>query len=365
MRLREMIGPSGLWALVYGFMMGTAAVLPIGALAKQDAWLAVLVGGGAGLLTGLVTVGLAQLSPGQSLIGYSKRLLGPWFGGLVGLLYIWYGLHLDGLVLHSFAGYVESVLLPETPLVVPVLVMMAICVYSIRHGVEPMTRSVQIIVVTVIVIATVTIALETNKMVPRRLLPVLEMGVPDLLRASFPAFGLPFGEGILLAGILNHVQPLGAIRRAFLGGIAASAFTLSLFQVTYVTVLGPHLASTSTFPSLDTVRMIEVAEFLTRFDAVIVVTLVGTGLVKIAIILYVTTTGLTEWLGLSDYRPLTAPVGILVAILSMILFRNAAESALFPIRVFPFYSFPFQVLIPVFLLVVALIRRGRSPSRTG
>jgi hypothetical protein len=41
---------------------------------------------------------LAIRFPDETLIGWGKRLLGPWLGSAVAGLYLWYSLHMGSLV---------------------------------------------------------------------------------------------------------------------------------------------------------------------------------------------------------------------------------------------------------------------------
>lgn len=72
------------------FTIGSAIlIVPSGmaSVAKQDAWIAALVGVGAGLLILYMYSKIAGLYPEMTLIGIMETLLGKWLGKAVGLLF--------------------------------------------------------------------------------------------------------------------------------------------------------------------------------------------------------------------------------------------------------------------------------------
>jgi spore germination protein KB len=67
---------------------------------------------------------------------------------------------------------------------------------------------------------------------------------------------------------------------------------------------------------------------------------------------------------LENYKPLVFPIGLLLMILSLLLYSNVVELVSFLAKVWPSYSLiVFEVGIPLCLLMTAMIRgQGRKPS---
>jgi len=344
-----------------GFSLGISVVLPLGAQARQDAWVAFLVAGAAGAGFVLLLSSLVHHLPRESLVGASRRLLGRYVGGLLGLLYVCYSAYIGSLVLRTFGDFVATVLLPESPLGAVILVMALLCAYSVRHGLEPFVRAVQILAPMVVGIVVLGSILVVNKMKPEQLLPVFEAGLPTVLRAAFTIFAISFGDLVLFAQVLPKVQPAAAIRRGLLRGVAATTAVLTAGRLVSTMVLGSHLIATASYPSLEVARAIEVADFITRLDVLLVAMWVGGGLTKAGLALWTTASGLAEWLGLRDYRPLVLPVMTILAAFALVVYEDTATGVRFPASVYPVFAFPFQVLIPLLLLGVAWLRRAAAP----
>lgn len=336
-------------------------MLPLGGQARQDAWIACLVGGAAGAGFTLVLSSFPRHLPRESLIGASRRLLGRYLGGLVGLLYVCYSAYLGSLLLRAFGDFIAVVLLPETPLGAVILVMALLCAYSVRHGLEPFVRAAQVLVPTVVGFVAVGALLVVNKMRPERLMPVFDAGVPTILREAFSVFAITFGDTVLFAQVLPRVQPAEAVRRSLLHGVLAATAVLAGMRVINTMVLGTHLVVTASYTSLEVARAIEVAEFITRVDVVLVALWVGGGLLKASLALWTTASGLAEWLGLREYRPLVLPLATILAAFAAVVYEDTAMGVLFPTFIYPFFAFPFQVVIPLLLLSIAWIRGAAAP----
>lgn len=367
---REQIGGSELGFLIFGFLLGSSLLLPMGASAKEAAWLATLLGGGAGLALAWVWGRLHALFPDMTLIGYSRRVLGPWAGGLVGLLYVWYALHLGSLVLRNFGEFLITSLLPDTPISVIHISLMLLSVYAVRHGLEPLGRSAQILVIVVVGLIAATSVLLAKEVKPPYFLPLLGDGIPSILRAAATVLAFPFGEVVLFSMVLNRVRPSDSARRSLLISMGAAVLLLTLVTALGVGVLGVHIRGASRFASLAMIRQILIADFITNLDAVVVGAWVSTGYLKVSACLYICATALAELLGLDDFRPLLFPLAAIVVGLSILVYQDTSQMAAF-LSVWPVYSAPFQILLPLLLLVTAAIRRrfgasgGTRPAKTG
>lgn len=360
MKKVEQIGPSGLASLLLGFLLGSSLLVPMGGEARQDAWLALLLGAAASLPVAWVYMALARRFQGQSPIAYSRALLGPWLGGLVGLLYVWYSLHLGALVLRNVGEFVTTTILPATPMGASLLTLMLLCTYAVRHGLEPLTRTGQVLVGMTLTLMLLTLVLVAKEARPERLLPVLEHGPAPLLSAALTVLAFPFGEKVLFLMILPRLQRARDPGRPVLAAMLGAMLVLTIVHVFNVAVLGPHLMVSSLFPTLEMIRTIEVAEFLTRLDPLFVAVWVATGFIKIAVCMYVTVRALAEWAKVRDYRPLTLPIGAIMAVLSVLLFDNSSQLTTFFLTIWPVYSVPFQVLMPLLLLGLAWVRGVRG-----
>src|SRR3954469_22240378 len=79
-----------LFVLIVLFEMGSAILIGLGAGAKQDAWITILLGLGGGLAVFLIYYQLYKYYQDIPLTSYVQKITGKWIGRLIGVSYIIY-----------------------------------------------------------------------------------------------------------------------------------------------------------------------------------------------------------------------------------------------------------------------------------
>lgn len=82
------INPWQLFSLIVLFELGTALIVPLGVEAKQDAWLAELLGLTGGIVLLLQYFYLYHHFPNLLLTSYIQKIFGKYIGWIIALSYI-------------------------------------------------------------------------------------------------------------------------------------------------------------------------------------------------------------------------------------------------------------------------------------
>lgn len=363
MQEKGRVSPGQVWLLIFGFMVGSAILLPSAPAAKRDAWLAVPLGEGLGIAMAFIYTGLLARFPGKTLVEAATGVLGTWLGKLVGLLYIWFALHLGSLVLRNAWEFLAATVLKQTPPLATAISLMLLVWYATRGGVEVIARTSQLLVPLVIILPMLFIVAMPSHVDLRNLLPILANGWVPLLKGSLQVAAFPAGETILFTMILPYMRPAGAARKVTVSAIASTAVLGALVVGRDVAALGP-LRDHLTYPAYAGVSMVTIANFVEGLEVVAVALwIVGTFL-KIAVCHYAAALGLAQWAGLKDYRPLTGPLAAMILGLSFWVFPNAVAMTSFAGTTWVPYAFTFEWVIPLLLLVVTVIRNVTRASTT-
>jgi len=331
-------------------------------LAKQDGWISLLLATFAVLLTAWLVVNLSLRFPGKTIFQFPEVILGRWPGKVVAFLYIWWLIHLNSEILRQFGSFMVSAFLPETPIIVFELLIMVIAAYAVRNGLEVFTRVNEILLPIILGMVFIVNILLTPELDFKRLLPVYtDNGVVPIIKGSvMPAVWL--GEIAVMAVLIPY---LNKAKEAYRVAAVATLITGGILIFSYVNSMalyGPEVVAGWIFPSLNKVRMVNMANFLERLEAIIMFVWVAGGLVKISIFYWATVLGSAQWLELKDYKPLVLPVGVIVLALSIMAHDSILDLYTFlGTSALPF-SIVFQAGIPLLLLVVAVFR-GRGGSR--
>ena len=84
---------------------------------------------------------------------------------------------------------------------------------------------------------------------------------------------------------------------------------------------------------------------------------------KISVFYYAAALGTAQWLNLSDYRPVVWPIGILVVEFGFWSFPSSMDVSRYDVIAFPIHGILMQTIIPLFLLVIAVVRKRKQKQK--
>lgn len=345
-----------LYLLMLGFLIGSTVIIDPISSAKRDGWLAILIGGTCGaLLIGIYTA-IAMLNPSKTLVEILRDRFGKYLGNAVAILYIWYFIHLASLVFRDFGEFITTVSFPETPMIVVIGLFALLLVYEINSGVEVMGRLGELFVPIIpVVVLIVCLSLITTRDFTA-FLPILENGMGPVLNAAFAFITFPLGETVVFLMLFPHLNKGSNLKKVAAISIVTKLTFSFLIFFRDLFVLGAELKYQGTFTPHLTSMLIP----HWNVEPLIDINLLIGGGIKISVCLYAAVKALCQVTGIDDYRKLTAAVAIFTVMLSIWVHESVVDLLSWTERVWAFYSVPFQVIIPVILLVLSLINRSKS-----
>ncbi len=331
--------------------------------AGRDSWLSLLTSFVPAMFIGYMVSRLAELFPGQSIIEYSQVILGKWFGGVIGLVFIFYFFHNATLSIRGFGEFYTSAITPRTPILIYFASLVIMAVYTVKNGLEVMARTNQIFLVILIPTGLLATLLTQKDKDYANFLPILEYGPEPMITGAMGLVSL-----YCTFTVLGMIFPfVSKDKRLKLPGILAMVILILMFigPITGpIALFGAERASGLTFPTFQIMREMQVGE-LQRLDLLGIVLWSLGSFANIAVFLYATTLGLAQWLKIEDHRVLVIPIGTLMVIVALLNSENYIEIYRFFKDTYPYYSILIGFLLPLFLLVVAKIRYRRKIPRKG
>lgn len=320
--------------------------------AGRDAWLAPVLSTVPGIYVALIITALGKRFSGQTLIQYLQVVLGTWPGKVVGLSYLLFFLHTNSVVLREF-GEGMALIMVRTPIVVFMVLMLLLCAWVVRGGLEVLARVVELTYPVVILVFVVMVILAALDMDFSNLLPVLENGLKPVIKASV-APGAWRGEIILLAMFLPYLARPGEGRRSAVLAVLILGLILTFDAIASTAALGPEV-SRLTFPTLSLIRDVTVS-FLERIDPLVLAIWIIGIFGKIGLFYYATVLGAAQLVNLKNYQPLVFPVGVLTMALAVQSAENFTHLTVYLAGIWPLLAIIFEYIIPTVLLVAAAIR---------
>ena len=136
-----------LMVLVSFFTLGTSTLATpaiIAEQAKQDAWIATLIGVGVGTVIILLYANLAGRFPNKTFFQALELVFGKWIGKALSLLLTLAALIFTSTLLYYSGEFLNTEMLPNTPTLALNLLMVSVIVMGAYLGLETVARSAEI-----------------------------------------------------------------------------------------------------------------------------------------------------------------------------------------------------------------------------
>ncbi|WP_338788497.1 endospore germination permease [Metabacillus sp. FJAT-53654] len=358
---QEKISALQLFYVIIGFEIGNTMIFGIGSGAKQDAWIAI----GAGMLCGLILMfvytKLSDYYPDDTIIQMIPKIIGKYLAYPVILIYILYFTFLASTACRDFGELIVSSILVETPIVIIIGSFMVLMIYCLRGGVETFGRMGEV-VFPVYMIATIVVwllLLSVEEFSLNNLTPVLGNGVKPVLKEVFPyTITFPFGETIIITMFFPILNKKKNTKWVGIAVILIGGILLTINSILNISVLGPEVYANQLFPLLASTKQVSIADFLERFDALIILLIVSGVFFKVGGWTYGASVGISQLFNIKDTRSILLSMGTIIIPLSLLYgndFVKAIEVGKEFITIY--LHIPLQIIVPILLLCIAFIRK--------
>ncbi|MCX7921970.1 MAG: endospore germination permease [Clostridia bacterium] len=337
------------------FIMGSTLILGVGGEAKNDAWIAGILGIVMAIPIILVYSRILSLFPGKDLYEILSITLGKILGKVIAVLYIWYAFHLGALVIRNFGEFVNIVAMPETPIFVPMICLGLVGIIAVRSGVEVIGRLSAYMLPAILFIIAVVQILVIPRFDPSHIKPILANGLGPVLKGGFSLFSFPFAETVLFIGVFFSLKTKKSSYKVYFFATIFAGAIIVFITLRNIAVLGGLLGNLH-FPSHVAVSRISIGEFLQRIEVAVAIVFVFGVFIKSSVCLFVACKGIGRLFNLNDYRTIVIQTGLLMIYFSYTVYDSAMEMRYWAFKVYAYYAFPFQVIIPILLLVAAEIK---------
>ncbi|MGG6309443.1 GerAB/ArcD/ProY family transporter [Paenibacillus macerans] len=344
------------------FTVGSAIlIVPSGmaAAAKQDAWIAALIGVAAGLLIVWLMGTLSGYYPQMTLVGILETLLGKWMGKAVALI-LALTLFLAGpaTVLHDVGDFMTTQMMPETPIQALVILFATVVLMGMRAGIEVLGRSAEALFPWFVILYVSLVTLISFKIDPHNISPVLESGLAPIWPAALSFINVAFLPHIALLLFLpsaaNRPEQFG--KNFVLGSLIGSLLLVIIITLS-IFVLGPEITARSLYPSYSLAKKIDIAHFLQRIEVIMATIWFISLYFRITLYMCAVAYSFAQIFNLKDYRPLVLPLGMLLVATSIVVYPNIPFKQTWDTETWTPYILTAGLLLPAVLLAIHLLRK--------
>lgn len=340
------------------FILGSSYILGTGTESKQDAWISVIFGIFMSLPILFIFSRIMSLYPEKGLFEIIEETFGKVAGKVFILLYIWYSFHLGALVVRNFGEFINTVAMPETPKFVPMFCLVMVAIPAVKSGIEVLARTSAYLLPVILLIILIVQLLGFPLLDFNNIKPIFNNGWQLILKGGASTFAFPFAETVLFIGIFSSLKTKKSLYKVFLLGTAIAGFLLVIITLRNILILGP-VQTKFYFPAHVAVSRIRIGDYFERLELTVAVIFVVGVFIKLSICLLVACKGIAHLFHLDDYRSIVIQTGLLMLYFSYCLYYSIMEMGEWAFKVYFYYAFPFQVILPLIILVIGEIKQRR------
>lgn len=343
----------------------TVLIIPSGlaADAKQDAWLAAILGVGLNVIVVCLYNWVGNCFPNMTLVEYNEKLFGKWLGKLFSLLFLFFSFIGAATVLFYMGNFVNTHVMPETPIQAVNMIFAIVVVMGVRLGLETLVRAAEIFFPWIIMLFIILVVCLLPEIEVEKLQPLFSVGIKPLIKAAISVAGtssLPFiALFMVFPAHVNHFQKA---KKAFLIATLFGGAFFVIITFLCISVLGTNVTVRQMFPSYVLAKQINIGNFLERVEILIAGIWFLTVYFKTTFYFYGFVVGLAQILNIKDYRPLVLPLGMILVVYSLVVYPNVAYSTKFDTTVWIPYVLTIGLLYPILIIGVAAIRKSMTKN---
>lgn len=358
---REIISDKQGIAIVAIFIAGTSSILSLGLEAKKDVWLAIILSIVMGIVVSLIFIRLHLMFPDKNLFDICEICFGKFIGNIFILLFTWFAFEEATQVLVNNSQFIRDTALPETPMLMPRILLLILCVWAVKEGIEVIGRWSSFFIVPFIVFVFLVVVLLVPKMDINNILPILDKGIKPVLKGAYSSFTFPFGQIVMLSMIFSRFKTKKSYYNVYILGLLIGGICAFLLSLSTVLVVIPAEALQKYYSAYNTAAKIDMSDFIQRLEIISSLVFVIGSFVKISIVLLATCLGISKVFNFSDYRFIVIPICLLVLNFSYIQFSSRMDFVDWNASGWLYYSFLFEVILPIIVLIAAEVRKKRCP----
>ncbi|WP_432408296.1 GerAB/ArcD/ProY family transporter [Wukongibacter sp. M2B1] len=356
---KEVISDKQGIAIIVLFIVGSSSIFAQGLEAKQDLWLAFVLGIIMVLPMIMIYARLHYIFSDKDLFDIVDICFGKLIGKVLIILYIWFVYYFSSDMLFTYGQFIRVVWFQETPQIIIIIFMGILCVLAIKEGIELLGRFSQLFFHIPIITLFIIIILLISDMNINNLRPVLKAGIKPILEGAFSVFTFPLVEIVMFTMAFSNFKRKKSPYKVFIIGLLIGGVYLLILSLTNILVIGVDIATNHYYPSHTTISRIDVGGILQRIEIVIAITYCLGGFIKISLLLLCVCKGVTKIFGFKDYRFIIIPISLLILNLSYFQYESVMYYFEWGKDVWPYYSFPFQVILPIIIWIVAEIKKKK------
>lgn len=351
-------------ALISLFIIGSTSIFSPGLDAKRDIWLAFIIATAMALPMILIFARLHFLFPGKNLFDIFQICYGKIIGKIIIILYIWFLFFFASDILVNYGQFIWVASLSETPISVIIISFATLCFLGLKSRIEVLGRYSELFIFIPIIALIIVLALLIPKMNINNIRPVLSEGMRPVSKGAFSIFSFPLVQTVIFTMFFTDFNHRKSPYKIYIWGLLIGTVYLLINSLNNILVLGVNHIVISYYPTYIAVSAVDIGEILQRIEVVAAIIFVIGGFIKVCSISICTCKGVAKLFNLKDYSIIGTPIYLMIINLSIFQYEDIMHYFEFNRQIWPYYHFPFYVIIPIVTWIIAEFSRKALSSTT-
>ncbi|WP_134700860.1 endospore germination permease [Ammoniphilus sp. YIM 78166] len=322
--------------------------------AERDLWLSPIWASLIGFLALYLAWKLHSIYIHKTFIQYTEQIIGKIPGMILSFLYIFYFTVGTGIALRQYAEFIVGAFLNQTPILIVMGTMMLATSIALRGGLEVAARLAEIFTPILFLLWVILMILLIPELKITSIFPVMEKGLSPSLKGAIVLqsfYALFFYVSFLLPYIRDQKKSLSWGYYSVITAVG----TLVITNLTTLLLFG-NITGDFLYPIMSAARYISYADFFENLESLVMLIWVGGSFIKLGLMQFVVVNSISQWLNLTDYKPLSLPAGLIITIIAYWVFPNVAEMTSYFQNTFLGIPILF-VFVPAGLLLISFLRK--------
>lgn len=368
MNVKETVSPVQMSTLFFSFMTGSAIINipgPLVGVAKNGAWLSLLISCVFGFLILACILYLHEKYPGYTYIDYAKKILGPWLTALLSVPFILYMCQMASGIVLDAGLFLSTTMMKRTPIFVFNAFTFTLIAFTVRAGIEVMVRMFTNLILIMLFFVFIVMLLSIPNYHPDYIMPIMPDGIKPVLHGAYFSFGFPYAEAFLFAMLLPFVKKnpdnKNSLNRWMFIALLLNTLILISSVICVIFVAG-SVAGDVKYSLYLVARLIDFQDIIQRIESIIGMTLIAGSYMKATVALFVLNLTLTRLFGLQDDRLLIFPLALINLFLSVVMYDSEIQWYEIVSNIWPLWN-GVAGFVPLLLLtLIACIKNSSKKS---
>lgn len=361
---KETISYTEGFSMLTMFIMGSTLILGTAPEAKRDTWIAIIIATLAAIIIVSMYSKIANTFPSKTIFDIFELLFGKLLGKILTIIYVWYFLHLGSLVIRNFGEFMNTLAMPETPIFVPMMCIGILCIWVSKSGIEVLARTSKVLFITCLIVIIIIQFCTIPILDVSNIKPIVENGWVPIIDGAFSTLSFPYAESIAFMGTLYCIERKNLLYKIYISSVIMAGIIMIVIALRNLFVLGGSVLSSLYFPAYLAVSKINIGDFIQRVEGSVSIVFAAGVFVKISLCLLAASNGIAKLFNLKDYRSVVIQTGLIMSYLAYFVYDSIMEMSYWATKIYKYYAFPFQIIIPLIMLIVLEIKVKRNKLKT-